>query len=78
MKYRWSGHANTHFSAFYSTAEGKELSPGRALTNQRIIQLSHSLNPKPYNILGLYRGFRGIMEKKMETTISGFGFRGYG
>ena len=23
---------------------------------------------------GLYRGFKGIMEKKMETTIMGFGF----
>ena len=25
--------------------------------------------------IGLYRGYVGIMEKKMETTIMGLGFR---
>ena len=25
----------------------------------------------------VYRGYTGIMEKKMETTIQGLGFRGY-
>ena len=27
--------------------------------------------------MGLYRGYIGIMEKRMETTISGLGFRAY-
>ena len=28
--------------------------------------------------MGLYRGYIGIMEKRMETTISGLGFRVHG
>ena len=28
-------------------------------------------------ILGFYWDYIGIMEKKMETTISGLGFRGF-
>ena len=36
----------------------------------------YTLNPKSWVPLkGLYRGFMGIMEKKMETTIWGLGFR---
>ena len=27
-------------------------------------------------VLGLYRGYIGILEKNMETTIEGSGFRG--
>ena len=26
-------------------------------------------------ILGVYRGYMGVMEKKMETTTNGIGFR---
>ena len=34
-------------------------------------------NPHIGYILELYWGFVGIMEKKMETTIMGLGFRAY-
>ena len=33
-------------------------------------------NANYYSILGLYRGYIGIMEKKMETTIVYWGYIG--
>ena len=29
-------------------------------------------------LIGVYRGYIGIMENKMDTTIQGLGFRVYG